>query len=116
MLAIAIHKPLINSEYTIITIPAKINSLDDNNKLISLYILNLLPAIPSDISASIKLSIPVIIDDIDTLKNLPIIMSLLLIGKVNNVSSVPLSFSPAVASVAGYVALIVIAIIMNKKV
>ena len=44
---------------------------------------------------------PVIIEDKVTLKNLPIIISLLFIGNVKRVSKVPLSFSPAVASVAG---------------
>ena len=43
----------------------------------------------------------VIIEDKVTDKNLPKIISLLFIGKVNNVSKVPLSFSPAVVSVAG---------------
>ena len=56
-----------------------------------------------------------IIDEIDTPKNFPTIISLLLIGKVSNVSRVPLSFSPAVVSVAGYVADTVIAIIINKN-
>ena len=42
-------------------------------------------------------------------------ISLLLIGNVSNVSNVPLSFSPAVASVAGYVADTVIAIRINRK-
>ena len=63
----------------------------------------------------IKLTTPVTIDDRDTLKNLPTIMSLLLIGNVNKVSSVPRSFSPAVASVAGYVDEMVIAIMINRK-
>ena len=48
----------------------------------------------------IKPNKPVITDERDTLKNLPIIISLLLIGNVKSVSSVPLSFSPAVESVA----------------
>ena len=54
-------------------------------------------------------------EDKETLKNLPMIISLLLIGKVSSVSNVPLSFSQAVVSVAGYVADTVIAIMMNKK-
>ena len=41
------------------------------------------------------------IEDIETAKNFPTIISLLFIGKVNKVSNVPLSFSPAVVSVAG---------------
>ena len=49
----------------------------------------------------IKLINPVMTEDRDTLKNLPMMISLLLIGKVSNVSKVPLSFSPAVVSVAG---------------
>ncbi len=65
--------------------------------------------------ANIKLSRPVMIEDRVTLSSFPTIMSLLLIGNVNNVSNVPLSFSPAVASVAGYVADTVIAIRINRK-
>ena len=51
--------------------------------------------------ARIKLSIPVITDETVTPKNFQRIISLLVIGKVSNVSSVPLSLSPAVVSVAG---------------
>ena len=40
-------------------------------------------------------------DEAVTPKNLPMIMSLLLIGNVSKVSNVPLSLSPAVVSVAG---------------
>ena len=55
------------------------------------------------------------IDEIETAKNFPTIISLLFIGNVKSVSNVPLSFSPAVVSVAGYVAETVIAIIINKN-
>ena len=55
----------------------------------------------SDSIAKTKLSIPVIIEDTVTPKNFPTIISLLFIGKVSNVSNVPLSRSPAVVSVAG---------------
>lgn len=65
--------------------------------------------------ANIRLSKPVIIDDKVTLNNLPTMISLLLIGNVRSVSNVPLSFSPAVASVAGYVADTVIAIRINRN-
>ena len=65
--------------------------------------------------ANAKLINPVTIEDRDTAKNFPTIISLLLIGNVSSVSSVPLSFSPAVVSVAGYVADTVIAIIINKN-
>ena len=54
-----------------------------------------------EISIKIKLINPVIMEERDTLKNFPMMISLLLIGKVSNVSSVPRSFSPAVVSVAG---------------
>ena len=65
--------------------------------------------------ANAKLINPVTIEEIDTAKNFPTIMSLLLIGNVKSVSNVPLSFSPAVVSVAGYVAETVIAIMINKN-
>ena len=76
---------------------------------------NIFCAIISEPIAKRKLIIPVITDEMDTLKNFPTIISLLLIGNVNKVSSVPLSFSPAVVSVDGYIAETVIAIIMNKN-
>ena len=68
-----------------------------------------------EITAKARLNSPVIMDETVTPKNLPMIISLLLIGKVSNVSRVPLSRSPAVVSVAGYVAETVIAIKINKK-
>ena len=111
----AIQRPLTSREYAIITNIEKIKLLVDNIKLVSLYISKLPLAYTKEININIKLTIPVIIDDKETLKNLPTIISLLLIGKVSSVSSVPLSFSPAVVSVAGYVADIVIAIIIKRK-
>ena len=65
--------------------------------------------------ANTKLIIPVIIEETVTPKNFPTIISLLFIGNVSNVSKVPLSLSPAVVSVAGYVAETVIAIIIKRK-
>ena len=65
------------------------------------YIENIFSAMTKEMMARIKLITPVMIDDKVTPKNFPRIMSLLLIGKVNNVYNVPLSFSPAVVSVAG---------------
>ena len=115
VLAIAMHRPLMKNEYAIITTTANIKLSAVNIISIPSYIVNISFAIINDIIANTKLINPVIIDDIDTPKNFPIIMSLLLIGNVNNVSSVPLSFSPAVVSVAGYVADTVIAIIINKN-
>src|SRR5699024_4918180 len=79
------------------------------------YIENIFFVTTKDIIANSKLMIPVIIDDTVTPKNFPTIISLLFIGNVSNVSNVPLSLSPAVVSVAGYVADTVIAIIINKK-
>ena len=55
----------------------------------------------NDMTAKIRLNSPVMIDDTVTPKNLPMIISLLFIGNVSRVSSVPLSLSPAVVSVAG---------------
>ena len=115
LLAIAMHKPLIKNENAIITIAANIKLIVEGIKLLSLYISNMLFDMASDTTVRIRLSMPVITEDRVMLKYFPIIISLLLIGKVSNVSSVPLSFSPAVASVAGYIAEIAIAIIINKK-
>ena len=67
----------------------------------------------SDIIHRIILIINVIIVLMTMAKNLPSINSLLLIGYVRNVSNVPLSFSPAVKSVALYIAVNVIAIIVK---
>ena len=101
LLATAIHNPLIRNEYAIITTTEYINP----NKLIPnlavSYKENKLLHITKDTKVNIKLNNPVIIDDNETFKNLPTIISLLEIGKVSKVSKVPLSFSPAVASVAG---------------
>ena len=47
----------------------------------------------NDMTAKIRLNSPVMIDDTVTPKNLPIIISLLFIGNVSRVSSVPLSLS-----------------------
>ena len=55
----------------------------------------------TDMIAKTRLNSPVMIDDTVTPKNLPMIISLLFIGNVSRVSSVPLSLSPAVVSVAG---------------
>ena len=77
--------------------------------------LNIFFVIINDIIAKAKLINPVIIDDTVTPKNFPTIISLLFIGNVSNVSNVPLSLSPAVVSVAGYVAYTVIAIIIKRK-
>lgn len=55
----------------------------------------------NDMIAKTRLNSPVMIDDTVTPKNLPMIISLLFIGNVSRVSSVPLSLSPAVVSVAG---------------
>ena len=55
----------------------------------------------NDTIAKTRLNSPVMIDDTVTPKNLPMIISLLFIGNVSRVSSVPLSLSPAVVSVAG---------------
>ena len=101
ILAIAIHKPLINNENTIIT-KILIIILGALNVILALsYIVKVSFAILKAIKASIKLRTPVIIDDNVTDKSLPTIISLLLIGKVSKVSKVPLSYSPAVVSVAG---------------
>ena len=54
-----------------------------------------------DMTANTKLNNPVMMDEVVTPKNLPMMISLLLIGNVSSVSSVPLSLSPAVVSVAG---------------
>ena len=54
-----------------------------------------------DMTANTKLNNPVMMDEVVPPKNLPMIISLLLIGNVSKVSSVPLSLSPAVVSVAG---------------
>jgi len=115
LLAIAMHNPLIKNEYAIIIIT-------DNNILIGLniifnpsYIENAFCAIATEIIAKTRLMIPVRIEAIVTAKNFPTIMSLLFIGNVSNVSNVPLSLSPAVVSVAGYVADTVIAIIINTN-
>lgn len=55
----------------------------------------------NDTIAKTRLNSPVMMDDTVTPKNLPMIISLLFIGNVSRVSSVPLSLSPAVVSVAG---------------
>ena len=55
----------------------------------------------NDMIAKTRLNSPVMIDDTVLPKNLPMIISLLLIGNVSRVSNVPLSLSPAVVSVAG---------------
>ena len=55
----------------------------------------------NDMIAKTRLNSPVMMDDTVTPKNLPMIISLLFIGNVSRVSSVPLSLSPAVVSVAG---------------
>ena len=115
LLDTAIHIPLIRKEYAIITTKANIRLIAGSIRLEFSYISNIFSEINNAIIVNTKLRIPVIIEDIETLKNFPIIMSLLFIGKVSSVSNVPLSFSPAVASVAGYVADIVIAIIINRK-
>ena len=65
------------------------------------YIEKVFWAIISEIIARIKDIPPVMMEDKVTDRNLPKIISLLLIGNVSNVSKVPLSFSPAVVSVAG---------------
>ena len=95
------HNPLIKNEYNIIVIIETNILLNDSVKSISLKIETRFPDIFKDTKANTKLNTPVTIDEIETLKNLPTIISLDLIGKVSNVSSVPLSFSPAVESVAG---------------
>lgn len=115
MLAIAIHNPLINIEYIIIiknpndiVIILKLN-------VESLYISNIFWHIFKDEIDNIMLIIDVIIHEIVIAKYFPFTMSLLLIGNVKNVSNVPRSFSPAVESVAQYVATNVIAIIPKIK-
>ena len=115
VLAIAIHSPLINNDITIITITANTILVIENIISIPSYIENIFWEITKDIIAKTRLTIPVIIDETVTPKNFPIIISLLFIGKVSKVSNVPLSLSPAVVSVAGYVAYTVIAIIINKN-
>ena len=77
VLAIAIDKPLIKSEYVIITIIANIVASKDKFIFIPSYILNILLDIFKDIIARIKLNKPVITEESDTLKNLPIIISTL---------------------------------------
>ena len=114
-LAIEIHNPLINIEYVIIMNMAMIILWALYIIFIPSYIENISCATINEIIVKIKLIIPVIIEDIDTPKNFPSIISLLFIGNVNNVSSVPLSFSPAVVSVDGYVAETVIAMTINKN-
>ena len=97
------------------TTTAKARLVNEGIKETSSYIVNIPFAMTKEVTMSIKLSSPVMIDEIETLRNFPNMISLLLIGKVKSVSSVPRSFSPAVASVAGYVAETVMAMMMNKK-
>lgn len=113
--ALEIHKPLIKHEYAMMTTRAKARLVIEGIKETSSYIVNMPFATTKEVTMSIKLSSPVMIDEIETLRNFPSMISLLLIGKVKSVSSVPRSFSPAVASVAGYVAETVMAMMMNKK-
>ena len=95
------HRPLIKNEYTMIIMKAIMVVSGENIISNPSYIEKLFCAIIKEIIAKIKLITPVMIEDKVTDKNLPKIISLLFIGKVNNVSKVHLSFSPAVVSVAG---------------
>ena len=115
VLAIEMHNPLIKKEYAIITTTANNILIGENIVSIPSYIENMFFVMIKEIIANTKLIIPVIIEDTVTPKNFPTMMSLLFIGNVNNVSKVPLSLSPAVVSVAGYVADTVIAIIIKRK-